>query len=120
MSVPWDCDGDLGSTVSFSAASCSGVSGHSTVGTLTPTLSSRGNPLLSQSISAMFSSWVNKEQHFCINVYNLSSCNSSKYYIYTSTRMLIKCLNASEGTLILTTPVIFLKIENMAVNLHEQ
>ncbi len=46
-------------------------------------------------------------------VYNLSSCNSSKYYIYTS-------LNASEGTLILTTPVIFLKIKNMAVNLHEQ
>ncbi len=34
--------------------------------------------------------------------------------------MLIKCLNASEGTLILTTLVIFLKIENMAVNLHEQ
>ncbi len=29
--------------------------------------------------------------------------------------MLIKCLNASEGTLILTTLVIFLKIENMAV-----
>ncbi len=34
--------------------------------------------------------------------------------------MLIKCLNASEGTLIFTTPVIFLKVEYMAVNLHEQ